>query len=149
MAAESTVWKRMLLRAGKIPQATVRMFRNNVGFAWIGRPAIRITPSNRHNTLLHVGDVVVRNARPFDAGLFKGSGDGIGWSSMEITPDMVGRRIAVFTSAETKKPTGGKVQPEQWDWYRNVREAGGIAVIVKHEQDLELAIEAFKRGDDL
>lgn len=137
---ESRVWQEMLLRAARIPSAVVRVMRNNVGTGWAGKPVIKITPQNRHNVWLNPGDVVVRNARPLHAGLAVGSGDGIGWSSVEITPDMVGRTVAVFTSAETKKTTGGRVSADQKQWFNQVKLAGGIAVIVRDPEDLERAV---------
>jgi len=140
---ESRVWQEMLLRAGKIPGAIVRIMRNNVGTGWAGNRVIKITPSNRHDVWLNPGDVVVRQGRPLHAGLAKGSGDGIGWSSVEITPDMVGRTVAVFTSAETKKTTGGRVSTDQKQWFEQVRLAGGIAVIVRDPDDLERAVHEY------
>lgn len=138
---ESNVWKRMLLAAGQIQCAAVRIFRNNTAMGWSGK-SVRITPDNRHMIALNPGDVVVRSAQPLHAGLMKGSGDGIGWSTITITPDMVGRQMAVFTSAETKSSTG-RVRPEQQTWHDNVKQAGGISAIVRDPNDLRYAVESF------
>lgn len=138
---ESNVWKKMLLAAGTIKAATVRIMRNNVGSGWVGK-SVRVTPANAATLRLSPGDVVVRSARPLHAGLMKGSGDGIGWSTVEITPDMVGRQVAVFTSAETKSSTG-RVRPEQQTWHDNVKQAGGISAIVRDPNDLRYAVESF------
>jgi len=140
---ESRVWQEMLLKAARIPSAVVRIMRNNVGTGWAGNRVIKITPNNRHDVWLNPGDVVVRNARPLRAGLAVGSGDGIGWSSVTITPEMVGRTVAVFTSAETKKTTGGRVSTDQKQWFEQVRLAGGIAVIVRDPDDLERAVNEY------
>lgn len=139
---ESNVWKQMLLAAGQIRSATVRIFRNNVGQAWAGN-AIKVSAQNRHTLRLEVGDVVIRYARPLHAGLMKGSGDGIGWSTITITPDMVGRQMAVFTSAEAKRSKGGRVSEDQQRWHDNVQAAGGISAIVRNPEDLKYAIEEF------
>lgn len=139
---ESTIWKNMLLAAGRIRSATVRIFRNNVGQGWIGK-TVHIDASNRLTVRLNPGDVVVRSARPLHAGLMKGSGDGIGWSTITVTPGMVGRQIAVFTSAETKT-AAGRVRTEQQTWHENVQKAGGISAIVREPDDLRYAVEAFK-----
>lgn len=138
---ESNVWKRMLLAAGQIQCAAVRIFRNNTAMGWSGK-SVRITPDNRHMIALNPGDVVVRSAQPLHAGLMKGSGDGIGWSTITITPGMVGRQMAVFTSAETKSSTG-RVRPEQQTWHDNVKQAGGISAIVRDPNDLRYAVESF------
>lgn len=139
---ESTAWKNMLLAAGAIKSATVRIMRNNVGQGWIGK-SVRVDASNRLTLKLNPGDVVVRSARPLHAGLMKGSGDGIGWSTITVTPDMVGRQIAVFTSAEAKASKGGRVSKDQQTWHENVQKAGGISAIVRQPDDLRYAVEEF------
>lgn len=139
---ESNVWKRMLLSASQITGATVRIFRNNVGQAWAGN-AIKVSHANRSTLRIELGDVVIRNARPLHAGLMKGSGDGIGWSTVTITPDMVGRKVAVFTSAEAKSSSGGRVSKDQQTWHENVQKAGGISVIVREPDDLRHAVMKF------
>lgn len=105
----------------------VRLFRNNVGVGWLGGP-----------TEHKAGTVILHNARPLHAGLVKGSGDLIGWRTVEITPDMVGQRVAVFASIEVKG-TGGKPRPEQLTWLDNVRAAGGIACIAYSVEDARKA----------
>ena len=50
------------------------------------------------------------------------------------TPDMVGQRIAVFTSIEVKTPTG-RVSPEQRQWLEAVQAAGGIAGVARSVED--------------
>lgn len=75
-----------------------RLFRANVGVAWAGK-AVR---KGRFT--------VIADARPFH-GMPEGFPDLVGWTAVTITPDMVGRTIAVFT-AEEVKATGrlGKLQ---------------------------------------
>lgn len=141
---ESEVWKQMLLAAGKIRSASVRIFRNNVGLGWSGQ-AVKVTGANLLTVRLQPGDVVLRNARPVKYGLMTGSGDGIGWSTVTITPEMVGRKIAVFTSAETKSTTG-RVKKEQETWRKNVASAGGIAAIIRKPGELTEAVDDFIAG---
>ena len=76
------------------------VFRNNVGQCWTGKSR-RITKSDVY--FCDVGDVIVKNARIFHGGLTKGSSDIIGWKTVEVTPDMVGKKLAVFTAMEVKK----------------------------------------------
>jgi hypothetical protein len=107
-----------------------RIFRNNVGQGWIGHGA-------------HTGtSIFIENPRPLHAGLCKGSGDGIGWHTIEITPDMVGKRVAVFLSVETKAQRG-RATSEQINWDSQVRAAGGISVIAKSVDDVTLAIRKY------
>ena len=67
-------------------------------------------------------------------GLCKGSSDLIGFIQREITPDMVGQKIAVFTALEVKT-TKGKSTPEQIAFIDCVRKFGGISGIVKSVDD--------------
>lgn len=99
------------------------LLRNNVGQAWTGT----IIKEWKKD-----GDVYItlRSARRIAFGLVKGSGDYIGWKSVIITPEMVGKRVAIFTSAEGKTKDG-VMSDEQNTWFRNVRDAGGIAMVIR------------------
>lgn len=72
------------------------------------------------------GDVLVKCARPLHAGLCKGSSDLIGYKSVVVTPDMIGKRVAIFAAPEAKE-VGGRLSQEQKDFQRVVVEDGGIA----------------------
>jgi hypothetical protein len=58
----------------------------------------------------------------------------IGWTEKEITPEMVGRKVAIFTALEVKTPTG-RASKEQINFIRVVREAGGIAGIARDGEE--------------
>ena len=108
---------------------------------------IRVAISNgatrvfRNNT----GTLRDQNGRPVTFGLCKGSADLIGWTTREITPDMVGQRVAVFTSIEVKTATG-RVRPEQKQWMEAVQAAGGIAGIARSVEDAERLTTAAHGG---
>ena len=104
-----------------------RLFRNNVALGWAG-DAQQI----RHAGAVQVrpGDVVIRSARPLHAGLCKGSSDLIGWRSVEITPYMVGQRVAGCAGVEGEAETG-RQSPAQKQFIAQVRAAGGIAGIAR------------------
>ena len=95
---------------------------------------IRLALGTRSDTRLfrnQVGQLPdPRTGRPVQFGLARGSADLIGWRTVTITPDMVGRRIAIFTSLEIKTPTG-RLTPAQHNWLGAVRGAGGIAGVVR------------------
>lgn len=75
-----------------------------------------------------------------------GAGDWIGFKPVRITPEMVGHLVAVFVSAETKRPVGAKYDPNQSIWRDTVIAAGGIAGIVHSwEQGRALVMDWFKR----
>jgi hypothetical protein len=104
---ETTILQRVRLAIGRIP--SVKLFRNNCG------------------------GLKDQSGRFVQFGLHPGSADLIGWKSITITPEMVGQRVAVFTSIEVKTPTG-KVRDDQINWQHQVAAAGGIASVVRDEE---------------
>ena len=107
--AETDLQQRIRLALGT--QSDLRLFRNQVG---------------------QLSDP--RTGRPVQFGLARGSADLIGWRTITITPEMVGQRVAVFTSIEVKTPTG-RLTPAQSAWLGTVRGAGGIAGIARSVAD--------------
>ncbi len=111
--------------------AGCRLFRNNVGKAWIGK-AIN----------LGNGDVLIKNARRFHAGLCEGSSDEIGWSPLTITPSMVGKTVAVFTAVEVKTKTG-RLSPAQDRFLQAVRNSGGYGILGRCTQQVLAELAEF------
>lgn len=68
-----------------------------------------------------------------------GGSDLIGWTTVEITPEMVGRKVAVFTAIETKGERT-RTTAEQVYFVQAVRAAGGFAGIAK---TVEEAVNIF------
>ena len=60
-------------------------------------------------------------------------GDRIGFSEVEITPEMVGRRIAVFTNIEIKGPRD-HLKSGQIRFHNFVIDHCGISEIWKHDE---------------
>ncbi|MDX8537094.1 hypothetical protein RFM23_05580 [Mesorhizobium abyssinicae] len=106
-----------------------RLFRQQVGMAWIGNKVER-GPGVKH---LGLHDIVIRNARPFHAGV-PGMSDLGGWVPVEVTPDMLGSTVAVCAQVEIKE--GGRASVEQLAWIEAVNNAGGRAGIARTEADL-------------
>ena len=75
-----------------------------------------------------------RTGRAVQFGLARGSADLIGWRTVTVTPDMVGQRVAIFTSIEVKTTTG-RLTPAQQAWLGVVRSAGGIAGVARSVAD--------------
>lgn len=107
--AETDLQQRIRLALGTHPE--LRIFRNQVGSL----------PDPRTGRLVQFG-------------LARGSADLIGWRTLTITPEMVGQRIAVFTSLEIKTPTG-RLAPAQRHWLQAVHQAGGIAGVARSVAD--------------
>jgi hypothetical protein len=117
-----------------------RLFRNNVGQGWIGKSTFYSVASKVN---IRPGDVVIRGARRFHAGLCKGSSDLIGFVPVEITEDMVGQKFAVFLAIEGK--TGkDKLRPEQVDFVNLVNNMGGRAVVLRDPELINNEIMGIK-----
>ena len=118
---------RSLLALGSRPD--VRIFRNLVGEGWTGR-TVRTEPG---------GLVLLAQAQRVTFGLFPGSGDLMGWRSITITPDMVGKTFARVLSVEIKGPRT-RTQDNQVTWRHAVTAAGGLAGVARSpEQALLIA----------
>lgn len=91
----------------------VRMFRTNSGMAWAGKSVKK-------------GDItLIKNARPFH-GMPEGWPDLTGWTEIEITPDMIGKKIAVFTTVEVKATGKIKAESEQGKFRDLILRMGGL-----------------------
>lgn len=122
MAVASTVFvKKIHLYASQF----ATLFRVNTGTGWVGDKIIK----------LENGDVLIKNARPFKAGLHVGGGDLVGWQPTIITIDMVGEKFARFVNLECKYGTG-RLSPEQSNFITQVNDDGGIAGEIKSEGDV-------------
>lgn len=71
-----------------------------------------------------------------------GGSDLIGWTPVEITPEMVGRTVAVFCALEVKTAKG-RATKEQEAFVAAVKRAGGIAEIVRSEEEAEKTVALF------
>lgn len=142
MASESTVQRQVWSALSGLS----RLFRTNSGKAWLtggGKTVVR-----------QDGTALVPYGRPVALGLAMANGDTVpglsdltGWTTITVTPDMVGSRVAVFTAVETKESGGGIRKENQRNYIKQVLLAGGIAGFASSpEQALEI-IDAWKRGD--
>lgn len=75
-------------------------------------------------------------------GLVKGSSDLVGWTRVEITPDMVGRTIAVFTAIECKTAKG-MATPAQIYFIERAKLDGGYAGVARNVED---ALKVIGKG---
>jgi hypothetical protein len=126
MASEGAVQKTIWLGLGVLS----RLFRLNSGKAYLSN----LGPAGVQR--LQDGSVLIRSARTVSLGIALPSGDPVngqsdlaGWTSVVITPEMVGKRVAVFTAIETKRSKGGKISSDQVNFVTQVAEQGGIAGI--------------------
>lgn len=138
---EQTVLREFLLKVSELGN---RFFRVNSGMGWTGKTTGPV--KTKTTIVLSPGDMVLRKARPFHAGFPKGSSDLVGWTRINITPNMVGRRLAVFTAAEIKTKNV-RTTSQQRAFINLVKKSGGIGVVAKQFDHLLEAIHKYKMGD--
>lgn len=109
------------------------LFRANVGRAYTSNDVVKVP--RQMPVVMGPRDVLLRNARPFDTGLPPGFSDLFGMVSVEITPDMVGQKVAIFTGLEVKD--GARVSPLQRNFINAVSDNGGRAGVVRSVDDAE------------
>lgn len=114
------------LAVGRFPN--VKTFRNNVALAFVGQ----IVNEDRVRRI-----ITLRDYRRIDCGLFKGSGDLIGWrtATLDEFAALGYEKVAQFLSPEVKWGTG-RLRPEQATWMSAVNDAGGLALTVRSPDDL-------------
>ncbi len=120
MKSESAVDKETVLAMSKLG---ARLLRNNVG-------AFKNPQSGQWTRYGLANESTAMNK-------VTKSSDRIGWTVVEITPEMVGKSVAVFTAVEMKKegykPSGKAATAHfhaQLNFCNTVSKAGGIASIV-------------------
>jgi len=70
--------------------------------------------------------------------------DIIGCYPVEITPDMVGKKIGVYVAIEVKKP-GDKPRPDQMEFLRLIKVCGGLSGWADCLEDAMQIIENERR----
>ena len=100
-----------------------------------GRGPVRLW---RNNT----GALVDKQGRFVRFGLCMGSSDLIGLRSLEVTPEMVGQRLAQFVALEIKADSG-TVSPEQKAFLQLVQQLGGLGAVCR---SIEQAQAVLKLG---
>lgn len=140
---ESNIVQACRIQASK---SGARLFRNNRGF-FLTIDAIKTVKDAAVNFgVTGVLDVLKSGRlRKVRAGLeVPGSADLIGWKTIQVTPEMVGMKIAIFCGAEVKT-LDGRVSKEQQIFIDNVNAAGGIAGAVRSPEEVHtlLSCERF------
>ena len=107
--SEHEIQQRIRLACGR---GTVRLWRNNTGA------------------------LLDQQGRYVRFGLCKGSSDLIGLRALEITPELVGQRLAQFVALEIKTAQG-VLSPVQRAFLRLVQELGGVAAVCRSVEEAE------------
>jgi hypothetical protein len=112
MASEQTIQQQIRLACSR---GQTRLWRNNVG------------------------RLLDQQGRMVTFGLCPGSADLVGFTTVTITPEMVGQTVAIFTAVEVKAERG-RATPQQTAWLEHVRSAGGRAGIARSVDDARCII---------
>lgn len=121
-----------------------RVFRNNRGFFVTIDCIEKIRKAVMQPNPVKAVMETLKTLRRVRAGLeVPGSSDLIGWHTITVTPEMVGKQIAVFTAPEVKRP-GQYPSPDQRKFITNVQEAGGIAGVVHSGDEMALLLKTYK-----
>ena len=119
--SEHEIQNEIRIAVGKEQSAT--LFRANVGEAWTGT----LASSNLNR-------VVIEDARRFRSGLPIGFPDLFGFRTVTVTPEMVGKKFAVFAFLEVKKP-GGRTSKAQEKMHAFLHEAGAVGGVARSAEE--------------
>ena len=94
------------------------LFRANVGKAWTGNKVVCCDNM-----------ITLSCARPFSTGLPIGFPDLFGFRTVEVTSEMVGKKLAVFAFLEVKTKQGrtSRAQEKMHAFLRDAGALGGVA----------------------
>lgn len=102
-------------------------------------------------TQLNDGSVLIRAARSIAVGFsmpdgksLVGASDLQGWTSIVVTPELVGRRVAIYTAIETKNSKGGDKRKDQKNFIEQICKAGGIAGFASSAAQAQGLVRDFK-----
>lgn len=111
-----------------------RLFRNSVGSAWTGG-VVSDKPSAKGRVVTILGAQLIAFGlliRSATKGKTHGGGsDLIGWTPYTVTPEDVGRTLAVFTAAECKTEAYKTLTTDQRTFLDAVVRAGGFGFVVR------------------
>lgn len=107
----------------KCSNRQVKLWKNDNGLAYQGKNITRSGTS-----------AVIGNCVAFKYGLGVGTPDLIGCKSIVITPEMVGKRIAVFVGIEVKTEKGRLSEPQK-NFLAMLKEQGGITGVARSVEE--------------
>ena len=119
MTSESEINADILLA---LSRGSSRLFRANAGKAWQGDRA-----------QIHKGILTLHNPRRIEL-MPAGTTDLIGWQSVTIRAEDVGKQVAVFVGIETKS-ADGRYRKGQRAFRRQVEKAGGMVGLARSIED--------------
>lgn len=113
-----------------------RLWRNDNGICYQARNISRCKDS-----------MILVDPKVMHYGLCKDSSDLVGFTSVTITPEMIGAEIAIFTAIEVKSEEG-RLTEGQSNFIKMVNNFGGISFVARSlkeaEKEISDAVERFR-----
>ncbi|SRR6266496_3462549 len=106
-----------------------RRFFIDAGYAWKADKKNTVWVKTPKMVQLNPGDMVLRHPQKFNGGP-EGWFDAVGWDEVVITPDMVGKTVAVFCGDELKSKND-RLRPLQRLLGQVLKSMGGVWRIIK------------------
>ncbi len=106
----------------------MRLFKNETGAAYRG------------SVTRHGGSVVINKATMVKYGLCNGSSDLIGFRTVRITEDMVGKDVAQIVALEVKAEKG-RATDEQQRFIKMINDHGGLSGIVRSLEEAQKILQ--------
>lgn len=132
MTTETDLQRRIQL---ELSSTETKLLRNNVGEAWLGRTFTVIDGCLASGQAIRVA-----------YGLGPGSSDLIGLHAVVITSEMIGRRVALFSAIEVKRPIGRvNLTREQQNFIHVVENMGGLAGVARSIDDARRIVMRLDR----
>lgn len=119
-----------------------RLFRCNSGQVWQGKEVLAECPKCKWKP--SVKSIMLLNPRRIHLHE-EGFPDTVGFSVVEITPEMVGERIPVFTAIELKTKND-RLRPAQKRFLEGFRNHGTIAGVARAVEDVGRLIREWQAG---
>lgn len=114
------------------------LWRNNVGTGWQGE--VTRIPKQKA--------VLIKHPRLITFGVGSaGAADLLGLTTVQITPEMVGQWVALFTSVECKRLKGREAALQK-KWAGVMQAAGALHVNAKHRRDVLQMLENARNLND-
>jgi hypothetical protein len=126
-------------------RGAVRLWRNNVGKGVMIQHKHAQTRQAIISECIELAKRRGGSGARITYGLQVGSGDLIGLRVVEITPEMVGRKVAVFASCEVKTDTG-RESPEQVAWREFIASVGGVAMVARSVEEARAELDKAFTG---
>lgn len=108
------------------------------GLGWYGK---FLKPPMNTSAIITPQDVLIRDAKPIRAGMCVGVTDLVGWTTITVEPEHIGKKLAVFTAIECREDL--PMAPDRKKFIESVKLAGGFAKIVENVKDLITTVGVY------